>query len=116
MKNFISGLLFGAVVGGVVTLLNTPHSGEVNRRRLKKYTTDVAYAAKDTQGSIAEAQTAITDLAQQGISSAKVARDEITLAVRDFNQTAVPQLNSLQEKIGQLQTNVGEAQIKFTKK
>lgn len=115
MKNFISGLLFGAVIGGSIALLNTPHSGAANRLKLKKYTNNVVYAAQDLQGSLAEGQTAITDLAQQGISTAKVARDEITLAMREFNNSAVPQLNTIQQKIGQLQTHLDQAQVKFAK-
>lgn len=115
MKDFVTGLLFGAIVGGAVALLNSPSSGEENRRKFKKYTNEVSYAAKDLQGSIAEGQIAITDLAQQGISSAKVARDEITLAIRDFNKSAVPQLNTMQQKADQLQTHLQEAQVKFTK-
>lgn len=37
MKNFTQGLIFGTIVGGLVALLNTPRSGEVNRRRLQSY-------------------------------------------------------------------------------
>lgn len=115
MKDFVTGLIFGAVIGGSMALLNSPSSGEENRRKLKKYTNTITYAAKDLQGSIAEGQIAVTDLAQQGISSAKVARDEITMAIRDFNQSAVPQLNTMQKKADQLKDHLQEAQIKFTK-
>ncbi|AMB99584.1 hypothetical protein AWM75_06140 [Aerococcus urinaehominis] len=113
MKRFFTGLIFGGLAGAIVGLVNTPYDGKTNRKVFKKYINDVSYAAKDLQGDIAQGQIAITDLAQQGISSLKVARDEITLAIDDFNRTTVPQRNRLQEKIAQTQSHLAESQIKF---
>lgn len=112
MKKFITGILFGALAGASYTLLKTPHSGTENRERLKNYLDDVTYATNDLTGSIAQAQNAVTDLAQQGLSSAKIARDEITLAVNDFNQSAVPQISEIQKKVAQLQTDLSAADIR----
>ncbi|OYQ66407.1 YtxH domain-containing protein [Aerococcus sp. 1KP-2016] len=116
MKNFISGILFGAIAGASYTLLKTPRTGSENRERLKNYFDDVTYAANDLTGSIAQAQTAVTDLAQQGLSSAKVARDEITLAVNDFNKTAAPRLSEIQKKVAKLQDDLNAIDIRTNDK
>lgn len=112
MKKFITGLLFGAVAGAGYALLKTPHSGTENRERLKNYFDDVTYAAKDLTGSIAQAQNAVTDLAQQGLSSAKIARDEITLALNDFNQSTAPQISEIQQQVAKLQHDLSAADIR----
>lgn len=112
MKKFITGILFGAVAGAGYALLKTPHSGTENRERLKNYFDDVTYAANDLTGSIAQAQNAVTDLAQQGLSSAKIARDEITLALNDFNQSTAPQISEIQKQVAKLQNNLSAADIR----
>lgn len=112
MKHFIGGILFGAITGATYALLKTPRSGAENREYVKDYLDDVAYAANDLSGSIAHAQNAVTDLAQQGMSSAKIARDEITLAVNDFNQSAAPQISEIQKKVAKLQNDLGAADIR----
>lgn len=116
MKKFITGILFGAIAGAGYALLKTPHSGTENRERLKKYLDDVTFAANDLTGSIAQAQNAVTDLAQQGLSSAKVARDEITLAINDFNQSAVPQISEIQKQVAKLQNDLSAADIRANEK
>lgn len=112
MKKFITGILFGAVAGAGYALLKTPHSGTENRERLKNYFDDVTYAANDLTGSIAQAQNAVTDLAQQGLSSAKIARDEITLALNDFNQSTAPQISEIQKQVAKLQNDLSAADIR----
>lgn len=116
MKKFITGILFGAIAGAGYALLKTPHSGTENRERLKNYLDDVIFAANDLTGSIAQAQNAVTDLAQQGLSSAKVARDEITLAINDFNQSAVPQISEIQKQVAKLQNDLSAADIRANEK
>ena len=112
MKKFITGILFGAVAGAGYALLKTPHSGTENRQRLKNYLDDVTYATNDLTGSIAQAQNAVTDLAQQGISSAKIARDEITLAINDFNQSAAPQISEIQKQVAKLQSDLSATDLR----
>lgn len=116
MKKFITGILFGAITGAGYALLKTPRSGIENRERLKNYLDDVTFAANDLTGSIAQAQNAVTDLAQQGLSSAKVARDEITLAINDFNQSAVPQISEIQKQVAKLQNDLSAADIRANEK
>ncbi|MEY8370885.1 YtxH domain-containing protein [Aerococcaceae bacterium 50-4] len=112
MKKFITGILFGAVAGAGYALLKTPHSGTENRERLKNYIDDVTYATNDLTGSIAQAQNAVTDLAQQGLSSAKIARDEITLALNDFNQSTAPQISAIQKQVAKLQNDLSAVDIR----
>ncbi|MCZ0717791.1 YtxH domain-containing protein [Aerococcus kribbianus] len=114
-KKFASGLIWGVLLGGGYALLKTPHAGKKNREIIKDYADNLSDAAHDMQGSIAQAQNAVTDLSQQGISSAKIARDEINFAIQDFQRTAVPQYNDMQKKINQFHNDMESAQIKFQK-
>lgn len=112
---FITGLVSGALVGGSVALLKNPNTGKRNRELVKEYTNNLTDAALDMQGSIAQAQNAVTDLAEQGMSSAKIARDDIQKAIQDFQNTATPQYNAMQKKINQTINDLEKAQVKFQK-
>ena len=111
LKAFLKGLGLGALLAGSYALLKTPHSGETNRRILKDYSKRLSGAATDLTGSLAETQVAISDLANQGMQTLGSARDDIQLAIRDFQRTAVPQMNRIQELVAQLQADVDNSAL-----
>ncbi|MCY3033191.1 hypothetical protein [Aerococcus urinae] len=111
LKAFLKGLGLGALLAGSYALLKTPHSGETNRRILKDYSKRLSGAATDLTGSLAETQVAISDLANQGMQTLGSARDDIQLAIRDFQRTAVPQMNRIQEQVAQLQADVDNSAL-----
>lgn len=115
LSKFLTGLVSGIAFGGGIALLKNPHTGKQNRERVKDYANNLSNAAKDMQGSIAQAQNAVTDLGKQGISSAKIARDEIGFAIQDFKRSAVPQFNEIQKKVTQLNNDLESAQVTFQK-
>ncbi|MCW1004662.1 hypothetical protein OJ912_10695, partial [Streptococcus anginosus] len=51
------------------------------------------------------------DLANQGMQTLGSARDDIQLAIRDFQRTAVPQMNRIQEQVAQLQADVDNSAL-----
>ncbi|WP_195856852.1 YtxH domain-containing protein [Aerococcus urinae] len=111
LKAFLKGLGLGALLAGSYALLKTSHSGETNRRILKDYSKRLSGAATDLTGSLAETQVAISDLANQGMQTLGSARDDIQLAIRDFQRTAVPQMNRIQEQVAQLQADVDNSAL-----
>ena len=111
LKAFLKGLGLGALLAGSYALLKTPHSGETNRSILKDYSKRLSGAATDLTGSLAETQVAISDLANQGMQTLGSARDDIQLAIRDFQRTAVPQMNRIQEQVAQLQADVDNSAL-----
>ncbi|WP_195856290.1 YtxH domain-containing protein [Aerococcus sp. Group 2] len=111
LKAFLKGLGLGALLAGSYALLKPPHSGEPNRRILKDYSKRLSGAATDLTGSLAETQVAISDLANQGMQTLGSARDDIQLAIRDFQRTAVPQMNRIQEQVAQLQADVDNSAL-----
>ncbi|WP_195854722.1 YtxH domain-containing protein [Aerococcus mictus] len=111
LKAFLKGLGLGALLAGSYALLKTPHSGETNRRILKDYSKRLSGAATDLTESLAETQVAISDLANQGMQTLGSARDDIQLAIRDFQRTAVPQMNRIQEQVAQLQADVDNSAL-----
>ncbi|MCI7240535.1 YtxH domain-containing protein [Aerococcus suis] len=115
LSKFITGLISGAVVAGGYTLLNNPNTGKENREKVKNYADGVSHAATDMQGSIARAQTSVSDLVKQGQSSSQIIRNDIGQAIQDFKNSAVPQYNEMQKKINQLNNDVATAQITFKK-
>ncbi|OFK13591.1 hypothetical protein HMPREF2829_09865 [Aerococcus sp. HMSC072A12] len=109
--SFLKGLVTGAVVGGITALLKNPNTGEENRRKLRAYSQDITAASRKLEGSLAETQMALTDLANQGLSTAKVARDDLSEAIRDFQTSSLPHRNAMQEKLAKINADLELTQM-----
>ncbi|AMB94972.1 YtxH domain-containing protein [Aerococcus sanguinicola] len=109
--SFFKGLLTGAVLGGVTALLKNPNTGEENRRKLRAYSQDITAASRKLEGSLAETQIALSDLANQGLSTAKVARDDLSEAIRDFQTSTLPHRNAIQEKLAKINADLEQTQM-----
>ncbi|MDK6234189.1 YtxH domain-containing protein [Aerococcus sanguinicola] len=109
--SFFKGLLTGALLGGVTALLKNPNTGEENRRKLRAYSQDITAASRKLEGSLAETQIALSDLANQGLSTAKVARDDLSEAIRDFQTSTLPHRNAIQEKLAKINADLEQTQM-----
>lgn len=54
VSSFITGLLAGAAIGGVIALLYSPKSGKENREMLKQKLADLEKEFDDLKGKAAE--------------------------------------------------------------
>ncbi|MDK8503007.1 YtxH domain-containing protein [Aerococcus sp. UMB1112A] len=109
--SFFKGLLTGALLGGVTALLKNPNTGEENRRKLRAYSQDITAASRKLEGSLAKTQIALSDLANQGLSTAKVARDDLSEAIRDFQTSTLPHRNAIQEKLAKINADLEQTQM-----
>ena len=109
--SFFKGLLTGALLGGVTALLKNPNTGEENRRKLRAYSQDITAASRKLEGSLAETQIALSDLANQGLSTAKVARDALSEAIRDFQTSPLPHRNAIQETLAKINADLEQTQM-----
>ncbi len=102
MRSFTEGILFGAVVGGLVALLNTPNSGKENREKIKEYLDDTSLAVADLNESLNGLRESVNTLTNQGLAVATQFTDDVTKSVENFTLSTQPRINRINESINTL--------------
>ena len=102
MRSFTEGILFGAVVGGLVALLNTPNSGKENREKIKEYLDDTTLAVADLNESLNGLRESVNTLTNQGLAVATQFTDDVTKSVENFTLSTQPRINRINESINTL--------------
>ncbi|CZQ91861.1 Hypothetical protein Tpal_1475 [Trichococcus palustris] len=102
MRSFTEGLLFGAVVGGLVALLNTPNNGKENREKIKEYLDDTTLAVADLNESLNGLRESVNTLTNQGLAVATQFTDDVTKSVENFTLSTQPRINRINESLNTL--------------
>lgn len=113
MKDFTQGLLFGAVVGGLVTLLNTPRSGKENRIRLQEYIQENTESFEELNEDLGNLKEAINRLTTEGLGAVNTAAQEITATVEDFTAKNEPRIRRITERLTALTDTVEQEAAKY---
>ncbi len=109
MRSFMEGLLFGTVVGGLLGLLNAPHSGKENREKAKAYLADNTLAVEDLNESVQGLRKAIQSLTNEGLASVNAVSEEVTRSIESFTQQAQPRINRINDKLAVLTEDIEKA-------
>lgn len=102
MRSFTEGILFGAVVGGLVALLSTPNNGKENREKIKEYLDDTSLAVADLNDSLNGLRESVNTLTNQGLAVATQFTDDVTKSVENFTLSTQPRINRINESINTL--------------
>ncbi|MDE1549644.1 YtxH domain-containing protein [Jeotgalibaca caeni] len=113
MKDFTQGLLFGAVVGGLIALLNTPNNGEENRRKVQDYIKDNTNAVNDLGDDLKQLQVSLGRLSEEGMAVADRATKDIAYSVEDFTQKNSPRIRRVMSSINKLTEDLKNEQEKY---
>ena len=115
MKNFTQGLIFGTIVGGLVALLNTPRSGEENRRRLQSYIQTNTDSVNELAESLKDLQGAVSRLSNEGMLVADTFSKEVTTSIEDFSQRNQPRIRRITDQVAKLSDTVEKETAKLQK-
>lgn len=113
MKDFTQGLLFGAVVGGLIALLNTPNDGEENRRKLHAYMKDNTDAVNDLSDDVRRLQESLSRLSNEGMAVADTVSKEVSASVEDFAQKNAPRFKRVASSLNKLTDDLEKEMSKF---
>ncbi len=113
MKLFTQGLFFGLGVGGLIGLLNTPNSGDENRRRLQVYINENKASVDDLSKDLKGLQQSLTDLSEQGIAVANTATKDLTHSVTEFAQKNQPRIKRVVDSVSKLTEDAQEEAEKY---
>ncbi|MFD0896147.1 YtxH domain-containing protein [Loigolactobacillus binensis] len=115
MKHFSSGLLLGAVAGGLYALFTAKRSGRETQAQIKHYIDGVTEGALAVNDSITKLRQAATVLAKEGSGNATATVQELQQLFTDFNfQTAAP-LKRAKDASEKLQHDLGPIMPQDTK-
>ncbi|MGP6146830.1 YtxH domain-containing protein [Jeotgalibaca sp. A122] len=113
MKDFTQGLLFGVIVGGLVTLLNTPRSGKENRVRLQEYIEDNTESFEVLNEDLVRLKASINRLTTEGLGVVNTATQEITASVEDFTAKNEPRIRRVTDRLTELTETVERETAKY---
>lgn len=102
MNKFVQGIFFGLGVGGLLGLLNTPHSGSENRRRLKEYINENKEAVDDLSRDLKGLQNSLSTLSEEGMAVADTATKDLTESVTEFAQKNQPRIRRVTDSLSKL--------------
>lgn len=113
MNKFTQGLLFGAFVGGLLGLLNTPHSGKENIRRMKEYVDDNTTATGDLSVSLQGLQRSLSSLSEEGMAVVDTATKDLTASIEEFTQKNKPRIKRVSDRVSQLTEDLQKEKEKY---
>lgn len=109
MANFKSGLLTGAIIGGLYGLLKAPRAGKETRESLKKYLDQTTDDVNDVKFKMDGLTNALKRLSNEGIQSVQEATEEIKISIQHFAEENEPRVRRVNEKITQLTNDIEDA-------
>lgn len=113
MNRFVQGLLFGTFVGGLIGLLNTPHSGKENIRRVKAYVDDNTAATEELTVSVQGLQHSLSSLSQEGMGAVDTATKDLTASIEEFTQKNKPRIKRISDRLSQLTEDLQKEKEKY---
>lgn len=108
MAGFRSGLFWGAVFGGIAGLMNAPKSGKETREDVKLFIESTTEDVNDVRYKVDNLKIAIHRLSNEGLSSAKIASEEIQESLKHFEEENQPRIRRIQESLNDLESNMNE--------
>lgn len=108
MAKFRKGFVFGALLGGVYTLLTAKQSGAATRQQLKNYVQQTKENVTDVNEKFANLQESLHRLANDGKAAFEEAQAEIQTNLRHFQEENKPRLRRIGDKLNQLTTHILE--------
>lgn len=103
-----SGLVFGAIAGGVYGLLKTPRTGEENRESMKNYLDDTTVLVQDVTDRVKDLKGAISELTNEGKNLATDFAKDMNETVQEFSYEVEPRMRRIQEQANKLNSDVQE--------
>lgn len=103
-----SGLVFGAVAGGVYGLLKTPRTGEENREAMKSYLDDTTVLVQDVTDRVKDLKGAISELTNEGKTLATDFAKDMNETVQEFSYEVEPRMRRIQDQANKLNSDVQE--------
>lgn len=109
-----SGLVFGAIAGGVYGLLKTPRTGEENRESMKNYLDDTTVLVQDVTDRVKDLKGAISELTNEGKNLATDFAKDMNETVQEFSYEVEPRMRRIQEQANKLNSDVQEMKENVT--
>ena len=101
-----SGLVVGAIAGGVYGLLKTPRTGEQNREAMKSYIDDTTVLVQDVTEKVKDLKGAISELTNEGKNLATDFAKDMNETAQEFSYEVEPRMRRIQEQANKLNSDV----------
>lgn len=108
MAGFKSGIFWGAVFGGLAGLLNAPKSGKETREDIKVFIDTTTEDVNDLRYKVDNLKVAVQRLSDEGLSSARIASEEIQESIKHFEEETKPRFRRIQDSIDELEKNMNQ--------
>lgn len=101
-----SGLVVGAIAGGVYGLLKTPRTGEQNREAMKSYIDDTTVLVQDVTEKVKDLKGAISELTNEGKNMATDFAKDMNETAQEFSYEVEPRMRRIQQQADKLTSDI----------
>lgn len=108
MSKFLKGFVFGGVVSGVITLLNTQKTGKENREKWHQHIEN----AKHIQADVATVMQTKKTITESVVPQLNVAIKDMQATVRHFTEDNRPHFKRIQTRLQLLKEHLENAATK----
>ena len=101
-----SGLVVGAIAGGVYGLLKTPRTGEQNREAMKSYIDDTTVLVQDVTEKVKDLKGASSELTNEGKNMATDFAKDMNETAQEFSYEVEPRMRRIQQQADKLTSDI----------
>lgn len=110
--NFIKGLLFGSIAGGIGGLLAAPKSGNEMRKDLKVYIEETTESTLELKQSVDNLKEAVITTRKTIDETIPVVTQSLTKDIEAFKFQAQPRMDRIKTQVERLNEHVATIQAK----
>ena len=116
MSGFKSGLVWGAIFGGIAGLMNAPKKGHETREDVKGYIDARTRDVNDVRFKVDNLSNAIQRLIHEGNLALNETSQEIQTSLKRFEEETQPRIKRVKSRISQLTEDIEKEEANFQSK
>lgn len=109
VKNFLKGLVFGAVIGAAAGLLFAPRSGNQTREKLIAELDEATELTNELNNSLNHFKQALSETKRTAETVIPSFQESIEKDIENFKFQAEPRVTQIQEQVEKLSAHLPEA-------
>lgn len=113
-KALFYGFVTGTIIGGAITLLSTPKSGDEVQRIIRYNVGELSESLANVKDKTKELKIKFQEVTKEGTTTFKTVSSDIQQSIKEWKKDVEPTVNDIQRSIDELHQTIDqlEAEIK----
>lgn len=107
-KSLFYGFIAGSIIGGTITLLSTPKSGNEVQRLLSSNVNDLMNSLANVKEKTLKLRTQVETVAKEGATTFKTVSKDVKNSITEWKKDVEPTMNDIQKSIQELHETIDQ--------